>query len=160
MKVYFLRHGKALARADWDEDDGLRPLTPDGEKTMVREAKTIKGMKLGLEVIVTSPLVRARRTAEIVAEVLGQPGLLVQDERLAHGFNAIHLAELLAEHDAHESVMVVGHEPEFSMTIAEVIGGGVVDFKKGGLARIDVAGPSLANGQLQWLLTPALLGGE
>ena len=160
MRIYFLRHGKAMARADWSADDGLRPLTADGEKTMVGEAKAVKGLKLGLELIVTSPLVRARRTAEIVAAALGGPTRLVEDARLAHGFNAERLAELIAEHDVRESVMVVGHEPEFSETVAEMIGGGVVVFKKGGLARVDVAGPSLADGQLVWLMTPALLGGE
>ncbi len=160
MKIYLLRHGKAMARADWSGDDGLRPLTADGEKTMVREAKAIKGLKLGLELIVTSPLTRARRTAEIVAEALGAPALLVEDERLAHGFGAAQLAGMLADRGVQESVMLVGHEPEFSETVAEVIGGGLVVFKKGGLARVDVDGPSLENGQLVWLMTPALLGGE
>jgi phosphohistidine phosphatase len=160
MRIYFLRHGKAMARADWSGDDGLRPLTGDGEKTMVREAKAIKGLKLGLELIVTSPLARARRTAEIVAEALSGSGLLIEDQRLAHGFDAGQLAQMIADHGVEESVMVVGHEPEFSETVAEVIGGGLVMFKKGGLARVDVAGPSLESGQLVWLMTPALLGGE
>ena len=56
--------------------------------------------------------------------------------------------------------MVVGHEPDFSLTIAELIGGGCVEMKKGGLARIDVAGPGLEDGVLEWLLTPSQLAGE
>ena len=54
--------------------------------------------------------------------------------------------------------MVVGHEPDFSATVAELIGGGDVVMKKGGLARVDVTGPRPAAAQLVWLLTPPLLG--
>jgi phosphohistidine phosphatase SixA len=53
----------------------------------------------------------------------------------------------------------VGHEPDLSLTIAELIGGGRVDMKKGGLARVDVRGPGLDGGVLAWLLTPSQLAG-
>ena len=54
--------------------------------------------------------------------------------------------------------MVVGHEPDFSETVAELIGGGDVVMKKGGLARVDVTAPAAGGGRLVWLLTPPLLG--
>jgi len=117
-------------------------------------------MGLAPEVIFTSPLARAHRTAEIVAEELGLSERLVDDRRLACGFDARRLAEIVADHDGATSLMVVGHEPDFSFTVAELIGGGRVDFKKGGLARVDVEGPGLDDGTLAWLLTPALITGE
>ena len=159
-RIYFLRHGKAAPRATWADDDGLRPLTPEGEALMRREAKGIRRLGLTPDVIIASPLVRARQTAEIVAEALGARDRLVEDARLAHGFDARCLERLAAERSEATQLMVVGHEPEFSATIAELIGGGCVDMKKGGLARVDVAGPGLEDGVLAWLLTPSLLAGE
>lgn len=158
MRLYVLRHGKAAARADWSADDGERPLTPEGEAAMRREARRLGEMGLALELIVTSPLARARRTAEIVADELGMAGRLHEDERLAHGFDVRRLAELLAAHAPAQSVMVVGHEPDLSATVAELIGGGSVVFKKGGLARVDLDAPRPGGGELVWLLTPPLLG--
>ena len=160
LQLFFLRHGKAWSRADWREDDGLRPLTAAGEALMHAEGRAMKAMGLAPEVIVTSPLARARRTAEVVAEELGMSARLVGDSRLAQGFDARRLAEIVAREAAAASLMVVGHEPDLSATVAELTGGGRVDFKKGSLARVDVTGPQLDNGILAWLLTPAQITGE
>jgi phosphohistidine phosphatase len=157
MRVYFLRHGKA-DRSQWDGEDYARPLTAEGEEAMRREAQALSAMDLALDVIVTSPLARARMTAGIVADQLGLGGRLVEDARLAHGFDVRRLEQLLAAHGPAESVMVVGHEPDLSSTIAELIGGGDIVMKKGGLARVDVTAPVAGGGQLVWLLTPPLLG--
>ena len=158
MRVYFLRHGKAEDRAAWRGDDADRPLTAEGEEALRREAKALRAMDLALDVIVTSPLARARRTAEIVADELGLGGRLVEDDRLAPGFDVRRLEQVLAAHGPAGAVMVVGHEPDFSETVAELIGGGDVVMKKGGLARVDVTAPAAGGGQLVWLLTPPLLG--
>ena len=160
LRLYFLRHGKAWSRAEWREDDDLRPLTDAGETLVRAEGRVMKAMGLAPEVIVTSPLARARRTAEVVAEELGLSERLVEDRRLAHGFDARRLAEIVAREAAAASLMVVGHEPDLSATVAELTGGGRVDFKKGGLARVDVRGPQLDDGILAWLLTPAQITGE
>ena len=127
---------------------------------MRREATALKGLGLAPDVIVTSPLVRARRTAEIVAEALGLGERLVEDDSLAHGFNVRALGRIAAAHPEAEQLMVVGHEPEFSATVSALIGGGEVVMKKGGLARVDLPDGSLKRGVLAWLLTPPLLGGE
>ncbi len=158
-RVYFLRHGKAMSRTEWKGDDGLRPLTPEGEEELRREAAALKGLGLAPDVIVTSPLVRARQTAVIVAEALGIGDRVVEDERLAQGFDVRALGRIAASHAEADQLMVVGHEPEFSATVAELIGGGAVVMKKGGLARVDLVDGSLKRGQLAWLLTPPLLGG-
>jgi len=160
LRLYFLRHGKAWSRADWREDDDLRPLTDAGEALMRAEGRAMKAMGLAPDVIVTSPLARARRSAEIVAEELGLSERLIEDGRLAPGFDAARLGEIVAREAPAASLMVVGHEPDFSATVAELTGGGRVDFKKGALARVDVKGPELDDGIVAWLLTPALITGE
>jgi phosphohistidine phosphatase len=159
VRLYFLRHGKAAARGDWHKADGLRPLTDEGERLMAAETPAVGRFTPGLELIVTSPLARARRTAELVADGLGLRDVLVDDERLGHGLDAEVLARIVADHAGVENLMVVGHEPDLSLTIAELIGGGRVDMKKGGLARVDVRGPGLDGGVLAWLLTPSQLAG-
>jgi phosphohistidine phosphatase SixA len=85
---------------------------------------------------------------------------LVEDSRLAHGFDAGRLAEIVEGQGEAARLMVVGHEPDLSDTVAELTGGGRVDFKKGGLARVDVKGSQLDDGILAWLLTPAQITGE
>ena len=160
LRLYFLRHGKAWSRADWHEDDDLRPLTEAGEALVRAEGRAMKSMGLAPEVIVTSPLARARRTAAIVAEELGVSARLVDDRLLAHGFDAGRLAQIVEREAPAASLMVVGHEPDLSATVAELTGGGRVDFKKGGLARVDVKGSQLDDGILAWLLTPAQITGE
>ena len=160
MRLYFLRHGKAWSRADWHDDDDLRPLTEAGEALVRAEGRAMKAMGLAPEVIVTSPSERALRTAVIVAEELGVSDRLVEDSCLAHGFDARRLAAIVARQGAVASLMFVGHEPDLSATVAELTGGGRVDFKKGSLARVDVTGPRLDDGILAWLLTPALITGE
>jgi phosphohistidine phosphatase len=159
VKLYFLRHGRAMARADWSGDDDLRPLTPEGEAAMAREARTIAAMSLGLKVIVTSPLVRARRTAEIVAEAVGGGLRLIEDDRLAGGFDVEALRAVAAEHGTPKALMLVGHEPDFSTVVGALIGGGRVVCKKGGLARVDAADGDLEAAELVWLLPPSQLGG-
>lgn len=159
MRVYFLRHGQAAARADWKGDDGARPLTLAGVELLHREAKAIKRLDLGLDVIVTSPHVRAAQTAQIVAEHLDMRGRLVHDERLAPGFGVKQLGEILQENQMAGALLLVGHEPDFSETVGELIGGGRVVCKKGGLVRVDLPDHTPRHGQLVWLIPPGALAG-
>jgi phosphohistidine phosphatase len=157
MKLYFLRHGLAGDRARWEGDDFDRPLTEEGKDRVAREAVTIAHLELGLEVVMTSPLVRAFQTAEIVARKLNLLDKLVKDERLGPGFAAPHLPKILAAHAKANAVMLVGHEPSFSEAISYLIGGGRVVCKKGSLACVDLEDASRLRGKLLWLLQPKVL---
>jgi phosphohistidine phosphatase len=137
MELYFLRHGTAEKRGEWPGDDGVRPLTEAGADTVRRAADTLRRAGLSVDLIVTSPLTRARQTADIAADVLALHERLTEDLRLAPGFGHLELAAILAEHDFPSRVMFVGHEPDFSLIIEALTGGRVV-CKKGGIARVDV----------------------
>lgn len=156
MLLYLLRHGLAGRRTQWKGDDSQRPLTPYGEKRMAREARSIRNLNLGLGLILTSPLLRACQTAEIVAEALGLEEEVVIDDRLAPGLNAERLAALMRDHQA-ESMLLVGHEPDLSQTVAALIGGGQILFRKGALACIDLPEPASLKGKLEWLIPPKVL---
>jgi phosphohistidine phosphatase len=157
MILYFVRHGLAAERESWSGADYLRPLTEEGRAKVEESAQTLAKLELGVQLIVTSPLVRAEQTARIIAARLGLRGSLVEDERLAPGFDRARLAELVAAHPQAQVTMLVGHEPDFSDTISDLIGGGRVVCKKGSLARVDVADRSTLEGQLVWLAPPRLL---
>lgn len=157
LRLYFLRHGQAGIREEWQGDDAARPLTMKGIRRMKREAAAMREMGLQLGLILTSPLVRAHKTAEIVAEVLGLGARLITDPRLAPGFGTKHLKALLTEHGDAAAVMLVGHEPDFSQTISKLIGGGRLDVKKGALALVEMEDLTSLAGRLAWLIPPKAL---
>jgi phosphohistidine phosphatase len=157
VKLYFLRHGLALDRQDWREDDSKRPLTEEGMDRLKRTAATIAALGLELDVILTSPLVRAHQSAEIVATALQGKNKVLTDKRLGPGFDKNQLASILRDHPGAESLMLVGHEPGLSTTVSEVIGGGRIEIKKGGLACIKLIEPHGLRGELLWLIPPRLL---
>ncbi len=157
MELYFLRHGLAHERDEWAGDDWHRPLTEEGQARMMREAETLVRLNVQLDLILTSPLVRARQTAEIVARQLHVLDKLVVDERLAAGFGPDQLARILEAHSTVGALMLVGHEPDFSETVGALIGGGRVEIKKGSVARVDVINLRALAGELVWLLPPKVL---
>jgi phosphohistidine phosphatase len=157
MEIYFLRHGDAGAAEGWKGSDTERPLSKEGFARMEKEAVAIARLRPALDVILTSPLVRAQQTAEIVAKKLGPARAPVLDERLAPGFGAAELRQILEERRAARGVMVVGHEPDFSRVISVCIGGGAVECRKGSLVRVDMEDRASLAGVLVWLLPPRVL---
>ncbi len=157
MIVYFLRHGLAEERETWKDDDALRPLTEKGKQQMEQTAEAITRLIPDLDAILTSPLVRARQTAQIVAKKLEMVESLEEDTRLSPGFGMAELIEIIEEHAGAEGLVLVGHEPDFSSTVSDLIGGGRLVFKKGGLARVDLVALDPPRGQLVWLIPPKVL---
>ena len=154
--LYLLRHGLA-DRSAWRGDDFERPLTSAGRKRMARAADTMARLGLRPDVIISSPLIRAWQTAVIVAERLQVTDRLHKDDRVAFGFDARMVTEILATHPQAREVMLVGHEPTFSLIIGEITGGSEVVCKKGGLARIDLHREDPPAGILVWLIPPKAL---
>ncbi len=156
MKLFFLRHGIAAEQGQWSERDFDRPLTSDGIARMEREAKGIAALSLGIDAVVTSPLVRSRQTAEIVADRLDLRGALVEDERLGAAFSFELLPAILADHPG-DAVLLVGHEPGFSVTLGRLVGGAHVEVKKGALAGVELAPSGSPRGMLVCLIPPKAL---
>ncbi|MGD0997849.1 MAG: phosphohistidine phosphatase SixA [Thermoleophilia bacterium] len=152
MQLIFFRHGPAGSRADWQGADGERPLTDDGRAVVMQVAGRLAKAGIGVDAVLTSPLARARQTAEIAAAALGCDDRLADDERLGHGLDRKHLAAIVAEHAGAQALMLVGHEPDFSTIIAQITGGTVV-LKKAGVARVDLDEQTM-RGVLVWLLPP------
>ena len=148
MRLYLLRHG-AADWPNWNKSDDERPLTDAGEKEMRKVAKLLDKLDISLDDILTSPLPRARQTAEIVAERFKLH--VREEESLAPGFNAQDLKQLIRKYRV-ESLMIVGHEPDFTGVISDLTGA-TCKMSKGGVAMIDLDG-SDSKGRLLWLFTP------
>jgi len=159
MQLYFLRHGQSVGRSAWKGPDGERPLTEEGRGALAHEAATLLRLGLKPDVIVSSPLVRARETAEIVAGGLGAGDRVVVDDRVAEWFGVRRLRKVLREHGDIKRIMLVGHEPDFSTIIGKLTGGRVV-CTKGSLARVDVDAADAGTGELVWLLQAEVLTAE
>ncbi|HLW34785.1 MAG TPA: phosphohistidine phosphatase SixA [Chthoniobacterales bacterium] len=150
MELYFLRHGEA-DWPDWKKPDDERPLNKHGKKEMREVAAFLKRVKAKPDLIVTSPLPRASQTAEIAAERLKIK--CREDKLLAPGFDRSDLERLLKKYPE-ESLMIVGHEPDFSEVISELTGGSL-KLPKAGIALVDL-NRSWRGGRLLWLIPPKI----
>jgi phosphohistidine phosphatase len=153
MEIYFLRHGEAARKGGGD--DSVRPLTEEGMARMEEEAAAMKSLEMGVRTIMASPFLRARQTAEIIARKLLRSEALIIDKRLLPGFGLDELSDILSE-KPEGPIMLVGHEPDFSRTIAACTGGSI-ELEKGGLARVDTESPGSTRGTLVWLVPPRIL---
>ena len=140
------------------EEDSERPLTPGGRVEMEKIAKSLKTVGLQTDRIYTSPLRRARETAEITAKILKIPILVEWDELKPDGSKQA-LYRKLARLEQDARPILVGHEPHLSSMIGEIIGteGTRIVLKKGGLAKVRITSftPRIS-GELRWLLTPKI----
>ena len=156
MLIAFLRHGIAEdAGPATGHRDAPRRLTDEGRARMTRAARGMERLGLGPDVILTSPLARCRETAEIVAARLGAPVRPVQ--ALQPGARLEGLLGHLAEYPDAVCVLACGHQPDLSLMVADLIGGGAVEFRRGTLALVEVSAPRAAGGVLVALHPPRAL---
>ena len=139
--------------------DADRPLIPKGKRQLREIADAMKTMDLQFSLILSSPFVRARQTAEIVAKSLKlKKRLAFSDELKPDGDQKALVRQLNELKPASENVLIVGHEPYLSRFISQLVAGSEnmkIDFKKGGLCRLET--DLLRFGRcatLAWLLTP------
>ncbi|NGX31771.1 MAG: 2,3-bisphosphoglycerate-dependent phosphoglycerate mutase [Chlamydiae bacterium] len=155
MKLYLVRHGKALSA----EEDSEKSLSFEGEANLYFVGRAYRKMQLKFNLIVTSPKKRTLQTAEILAEkVLYDTNSIVQTELLTADKDAKSTLDFLLKHTDKEHVLVVGHLPNLQELIFELVGMG------------NVIGLNLDNGQtiamtfdpltkeanLDWILTTSL----
>jgi phosphohistidine phosphatase SixA len=151
MELYFLRHGESVPRSEWSGDEESRPLTESGVSAVAHAAWTLARLGVTPDVLVTSSLERAQRTAEIVAPALGLEGRLSTERCLGKGFGMKQLRRLLRQHSRAGSIMLVGRNPEFT-TIIHKLTGGHVGLSKGGIARVHLGARKSRSAELVWLL--------
>ena len=160
MFIFLVRHAWAGQSGDPHfPDDALRPLTDKGAKRFRRMAKKLVKRNFNPAAVAASPLVRARETADILAEVCPcRPQVSVLDDLAPGG----QLEPLLhwTRQQAPGDVAWVGHAPDMGELAAQLIGprGAQISFEKGAVAALCFPGPTAAGaGELVWLATAELL---
>lgn len=163
MNLLIIRHAKAEERAGplaGRKRDAERRLTVDGRKSMRKTAKGLREIAPKIDVLATSPLTRARETADIVAEVFGNVDV-TELASLAPEGDKQALVTWLSEQPADAGVAIVSHEPDLSSLASLLISGDSdsrLTLKKGGCGLIEFSdGPRAGNGTLLWLMQPGQL---
>lgn len=161
-KLLVVRHAIARDRLEsmgQGEEDADRPLTTEGRRKMVQATQGLMRLQPQLDTILTSPLLRALQTAEILAAHYPKSRMRVCAQ-LAPEHRTVSLLHTLSE-EAGERCAIVGHEPGLSALLATLLCGrdsATIALKKGGMAQLEFS-DTIASGEgaLQWLLTPKQL---
>jgi phosphohistidine phosphatase len=163
MILYFMRHGIAVDRDEKGKspEDRERALTPKGNKRMRKAAKGLLSLSLPLDRILTSPFVRARQTAKIMAETLHMEDRLAEIQELCPEQSVQDLLSGLVAYSGEKSILLVGHEPLLSHTVSFLLSGKAgaeIRLKKGALCCLEVDGlPPKESAVLHWALAPKQL---
>lgn len=158
--LYLMRHGIAVPHGTPGFTEEARPLTPKGERRVRRVAYGLKGLDLGLEKILSSPLPRAYRTAEIVARVLGDPDLVEAADALSAGQDAAAIAEWIRSR-TEDRLMLVGHNPSLSDLIGLLVTGDagikLYELRRAGVAAFTPSEGEDGRMAIDWLARPRLI---
>lgn len=151
-----MRHGIAEARDPAEKPDEERVLTAQGKKRVRAAAAGLARLGVDPAEIITSPLIRCLQTATIVADALGLDGPR-GDERLRPGARTDDVMELILERADATEMLICGHEPDCSRIVADLVGGGDIEMRKGSVAVIEMADMRRRGGTLVGLHAPRVL---
>jgi phosphohistidine phosphatase len=158
MQVLLIRHAAAVPAGTPGTPDDERRLTPEGEAKFRVAAKGLTRIARRPDVLLTSPLPRARQTAAIAARAFKRIEPTV--EPVLAGGSVSGILSALGTHAADAMVALVGHEPTLSDLLAHLLGARAGDrfaFKKGGAALVDLPDGPSKPGRLVWFLKPRVL---
>lgn len=160
MKLLIVRHGPAGDREEFaktGKPDSLRPLTEEGREKMRKAAKGLARIAPAIELVATSPLVRARQTAELVWKAVGTPEICELRELTPNAEPESLLRWLGARRE--ESLALVGHEPHLSRLIAYLCARRaepLTELKKGQACLLELD-KAAGRAKIEWSLAPAQL---
>lgn len=152
VELYLLRHAHAGKAEEWPGDDDQRPLSRRGRQQAGDLGRFLSSRAFSLDLLISSPRLRARQTAELVGAEIG--AAVAFDERLAAALDLDDLSAVVDDLGG-QRVMLVGHDPDFSELAGQLSGTLRLPVRKGALLRIDAALPlTPGGGTLRWLLPP------
>lgn len=156
--IYVVRHAIAADAGPSCPTDAERPLTEEGIARWRLQVQGLRSLDATIDVILTSPLVRCRQTADLLAEGLGGVPVETRDA-LKPGGRLSQVTTDIGDHRRASAVAIVGHEPMMGTLVASLLGAqGMVQFKRGAVCRVDVESfPPKAAGLLVWMLPPKVL---
>ena len=158
-ELYLVRHAIAADRGDEWPDDAKRPLTERGIARFKEVVKGVNELEVAIDEVFTSPLIRAKQTAELLAAgITGKPTVKILDA-LAPGHTSTQVMTQLAKSAKRRRSALVGHEPDLGELAAHLLGAQrAIPFRKGGICRIDVGSLSSRRAaSLIWFATPRMM---
>ena len=160
VQLYLVRHAIAEERGEDWADDTKRPLSDEGRIKMAKQVTGLERLEVRIEEVLTSPLVRAKQTAEILAQNLSSRPRVTDFPALAPGHSTKEVLTALKDYAKRSSIALVGHEPGLGDLMAALIGTRTpITFKKGGIAlvKLDRLPPDAGSAELCWFVTPKIL---
>ena len=158
MEIFFLRHANAGEPKLNPAKDEQRPLDKLGVEQCHIVGRALAALKVELDAIVASPLLRAQQTASIVAEEIGQKNKLATDDALRPEASYERFQQLLGRYKDKNAIMVVGHNPSQTEFLNQLLTGDlgeIVELKKGAIARVEWDGDKAV---LKWIIPPKVVG--
>ena len=153
MNIYLVRHTEAEKSA-FGKKDYERQLTQHGEVKIKNAAEGWKSLIPSIDLIVSSPLVRAVQTAEIIKNVYNFSKDIIIDKAISPGSHTEQICEVANTYDV-ENIFFVGHQPDLGEHASNLISseGALIEFKKGTIAKISFSGKAkLSRGILEFLI--------
>jgi phosphohistidine phosphatase len=160
FELYLIRHAIAAERGPNHPDDRKRPLTSEGVTRFKHVVEGLKDFDVKLDLVFTSPLLRASHTAELLVAGIGGKPRLDTLEALAPGGRMAQVLEAVTKQSKRvRHIALVGHEPDLGELAARLLRSrGTIEFKKGAVACIELDGAMPTGpGTLRWLLPPRAL---
>jgi len=164
MNLFILRHASAGVRRANPLLDLKRPLDKEGKRHCLQLAHILNALKIQFDLVVSSPLKRSLQTASLVGNETGYEAQILQSPALSPSANFKDFQQLLHEFADRENVLVVGHNPNLSAFLGQLVAGAAeadgvpvtrIRLRKGSLARLSFGrGPTV----LQYLLDPRIVG--
>jgi len=159
MNLYILRHASAGLRRVNPLLDVKRPLDKEGKTHCLQLAHVLNGMKVNFDLVISSPLKRSLQTAQLVATETGYEQKVVLSNALLPEATFTQFQRMLREFADYENVLVVGHNPNITAFLGQLISGVTqttdeptparVRFRKGAIARLSLQrGPAVLQGLL------------
>jgi phosphohistidine phosphatase len=150
MYLYFVRHGDASNDARSDRE---RPLTEKGKKRTQQAASVLAALAVAPAAVYSSPRVRARQTAAILARAL-DASVTIRDE-MDFDFSPLGLHLLIENHAPDAEILLVGHNPSIS-EVVNALTGASISMRKGAIACVELPQGASVGGELLWLMPPRL----
>lgn len=161
MNLFILRHASAGTRRPNPVVDVKRPLDKDGKRHCIHLAHVLNALQINFDLVVSSPLKRSLQTAQLVATETGYESSILISKALSPAATYTQFHHLLRECASYENVLVVGHNPNITAFLAQLVCGAHAHDNDRQLARIRLRKGSLARlsmqrgaATLQWMLDP------
>jgi phosphohistidine phosphatase len=162
MELYIIRHGDAIDQNDPQvTGDAMRWLTDEGRDEVGISARLLAKLGVKPDLVLTSPMVRARQTAEIVADLVGSKGGPEVCDHLVYGGSLAGVLADITARDRPRRIVLAGHMPSVGALVGYLAWGSPengVPFRTAEICRIDLPddAPAPGNGDLRWLIPPKI----